>query len=173
MIRKFILCFVFGLFLFTNIQTIVYAEKSYDFAEKSGVTEQQLSNALYYELADYADLFLECENEYGVNAILLASLAALESGWAQSDLASEKNNLFGWKQSNGKYASFESKEQCILEVAKSISENYISETGKYYTGDTLIENVAEYYSPSKEWEDLLKEVVCGIEERCKQYEEKT
>ena len=154
------------------IQPTAYAEEQYDFAEASGATEQQLSNALYYELADYADLFVECEDEYEVNAVLLASLAALESGWARSDLAVDKNNLFGWKRSDGEYAAFESKEQCILEVAESISENYLSETGAYYTGDTLVENVAEYYSPSEEWIELLKEVADGITERCEKHEEK-
>lgn len=152
------------------IQPTAYAEEQYDFAEASGATEQQLSNALYYELADYADLFVECEDEYEVNAVLLASLAALESGWARSDLAVDKNNLFGWKLSDGEYAAFESKEQCILEVAESISENYLSETGAYYTGDTLVENVAEYYSPSEEWIELLKEVADGITERCENFE---
>lgn len=152
------------------IQPTAYADTQYDFAEESAVTEQQLSNALYYELADYADLFVECEDEYGVNAVLLASLAALESGWARSDLAVDKNNLFGWKRYDGEYAAFESKEQCILEVAESISENYLSETGAYYTGDTLVENVAEYYSPSEEWIELLKEVADGITERCENYE---
>lgn len=153
-------------------QTTAYAETRYDFATKSGVTEQQLSNALYYELADYADLFVECEDEYEVNAVLLASLAALESGWARSDLAVDKNNLFGWKLNSGEYEAFESKEQCIFEVAESISENYLSETGAYYTGDTLVENVAEYYSPSEEWIELLKEVADGITERCEKHEEK-
>lgn len=154
------------------IQPTAYAEEQYDFAEESGVTEKQLSDAIYYELSEYSNLFIYCESEYGVNAVLLASLAALESGWARSDLAVDKNNLFGWKRSDGEYAAFESKEQCILEVAEAISENYLSETGAYYTGDTLAENVAEYYSPSEEWIELLKEVADGITERCEKYEEK-
>lgn len=170
--HKLIKTLTFMLLLAGIFQTTAYAETRYDFASKSGVTEHQLSNALYYELADYADLFVECEDEYGVNAVLLASIAALESSWARSDLAEDKNNLFGWKRSNGEYAAFESKEQCILDVAESISENYLSETGAYYTGDTLAENVAEYYSPSEEWIELLKEVADGITERCENYEEK-
>lgn len=170
--NKIIKILTFMLLCAGIFQTTAYAETRYDFAYKGGVTEQQLYNALYYELADYADLFVQCEDEYGVNAVLLASLAALESGWARSDLAVDKNNLFGWKRSDGEYAAFESKEQCILEVAESISENYLSEVGAYYTGDTLIENVAEYYSPSEEWIELLKEVADGITERCEKHEEK-
>lgn len=171
--NKIILFLGFVCIFFLIFQTKVYADTKYDFSAKSKVTEQQLSNALYYDLSEYADVFIECEKEYGVNAVLLASLAALESGWARSDLAVDKNNLFGWKQSSGEYASFESKEKCILEVAEAISEKYLSETGEYYTGDTLIENVAEYYSPSKEWIDLLKEVANGITERCEKYEKET
>lgn len=170
--NKIIKILTFMLFCAGIFQTTAYTETRYDFANKSGVTEQQLSNALYYELADYADLFVECEDQYGVNAVLMASLAALESGWARSDLAADKNNLFGWKLNSGEYEAFESKEQCILEVAEAISENYLSETGVYYTGDTLIDNVAQYYSPSEEWIELLKEVADGITERCEKYEEK-
>lgn len=168
--HKLISILISFLLIISVVQPAAHAETVYDFAEESGVTEQQLSNVLYYELADYADLFVECEDEYEVNAVLLASLAALESGWARSDLAADKNNLFGWKRSDGEYAAFDSKEQCILEVAESISENYISETGAYYTGDTLVENVAEYYSPSEEWIELLKEVADGITERCENHE---
>lgn len=171
--NKIILFLGFVCIFFLIFQTKVYADTKYDFSTKSKVTEQQLEGALYHDLSEYADVFIECEKKYGVNAILLASLAALESGWARSDLAVDKNNLFGWKQSNGDYASFESKEQCILKVAEAISENYLSETGSYYTGDTLVENVAEYYSPSKEWIDLLKEVANGIMERCEKYEKET
>lgn len=171
--KKLISIFTVMLFGIGLIQPVAYADTQYNFAEESGVTEQQLESAIYHNLCEYADVFIECEKEYGVNAVLLASLAALESGWARSDLAVDKNNLFGWKQSSGEYASFESKEKCILEVAEAISEKYLSETGEYYTGDTLIENVAEYYSPSKEWIDFLKEVANGIMERCEKYEKET
>lgn len=168
--NKIIKILAFMLLCAGIFQTTAYAETRYDFATKSGVTEQQLESALYYDLSEYADVFVECEKKYGVNAILLVSLAALESGWARSDLAVDKNNLFGWKCSDGEYAAFESKEQCILEVAEAISENYMTETGAYYTGNTLIENVAQYYSPSEEWIKLLKEVTDGIMERCEKHE---
>lgn len=168
--RKIIGIFISFLLVASIIHPMAYAETRHDFAEESSVTEEQLESALYYELSEYADVFVQCEKEYGVNAQLLASLAALESGWARSDLAVYKNNLFGWKRSNGEYATFESKEQCILKVAEAISENYLNEAGAYYTGDTLIDNVAQYYSPSEEWKNLLKEVADGIIERCNEYE---
>lgn len=170
--NKIIKILTFMLLFAGVFQTAAYAETRYDFASESGVTGQQLESTLHYDLSEYAYVFVECEKKYGVNSVLFASLAALESGWARSDLAVNKNNLFGWKRSDGEYAAFESKEQCILEVAESISENYLSETGAYYTGDTLVENVAEYYSPSEEWIELLKEVADGITERCEKHEEK-
>lgn len=170
--HKLISILISFLLIISVVQPAAHAETVYDFAEKSGVTERQLESALYYELSEYADVFVQCEKEYGVNAQLLVSLAALESGWARSALAVYKNNLFGWKRSNGEYATFESKEQCILKVAKAISENYLNEAGAYYTGDTLIDNVAQYYSPSEEWKNLLKEVADGIIERCNEYEKK-
>ena len=167
--KKFLAVFlVFLILIFPK--TNVYADDKYDMARESGVTAKQLESALYYDLSDYASTFVLCEEEFGINSVLLSSIAALESGWARSDLAKEKNNLFGWRSSSGEYSKFESKEQCILNVAKSISENYLDESGPYYSGGTMVENVAEYYSPSDEWVELVKEIVDGILERCDEYE---
>ena len=169
--KKFLAVFlVFLILIFPK--TNVYADDKYDMARESGVTAKQLESALYYDLSDYASIFVLCEEEFGINSVLLSSIAALESGWARSDLAKEKNNLFGWRSSSGEYSKFESKEQCILNIAKSISENYLDESGPYYSGGTMVENVAEYYSPSDEWVELVKEIADEILERCDEYEEK-
>lgn len=139
---------------------------SKDFAAITSVTEDQLEGALYYDLKESAYAFVECEEMYGVNSILLSSLAALESGWGRSELAINQNNLFGWKNDSGEYATFSSKEECIYHVASCLSENYLSEDGTYYSGGTGIENVANFYSPSEEWSFLLEDVVEGVIERC-------
>lgn len=47
------------------------------------------------KLQDTGDKFVKAQNKYGVNATLMASVAANESGWGQSKISQEKNNLFG------------------------------------------------------------------------------
>lgn len=141
-----------------------------DFAEQSETTSEALKNALYYDLKGLADTFIYCEKEYNVNAIALAGIAAVESGWGTSNLAENKNNLFGWTNNNGKYREFESKKECIIYVAKSLSENYLNEDGKYYSGGTLTSHIGKYYCETEEWAEYVNMVIDQIEERCLEYE---
>lgn len=148
----------------------VLADNTNDFASRSNFTRESFESALYYELEPLSDVFLECEEATGVNAACLAGIAALESGWGTSDLASEKNNLFGWRSNDGDYMWFASKETCIRYVAKSIAENYLDESGKYYSGGTNVEQIAKYYSESSEWAEQLNDIIDDIEERAENYD---
>lgn len=143
---------------------------AYDFSKESNTTQEALENSLRGNLASYADTFIYCEQEYGVNAIALASVAVVESGWGTSNLANNKNNLFGWRTETGDYKAFPSKEDCIIYIAKSLSENYLSEDGKYYTGGTKTKDINKYYSESTEWAETINEVISQIDKRCIEYE---
>lgn len=62
--------------------------------------------------------FLDAQNNYGVNALLVYALACLESAYGTSNYALEKNNLFGWNafDSNpGSASTFTSIESAINE----------------------------------------------------------
>ena len=165
----FSICF---LILIYSIRYECYCEYNYDLIVKSNVTEDQLSNSLYDNLSKLSSVFIECEKEFGVNAIIISSIAALESGWGKSNLAKENNNLFGWKNSDGSYKKFDSFSECIYEVSESISKNYLDKNGKYYSGGTEIDHIAKLYSESEDWKDKVKEIHDQILERCEKYEEK-
>lgn len=45
--------------------------------------------------------FINAQNTYGMNALLIYSLACLESGYGTSGYALERNNLFGWAAYDG------------------------------------------------------------------------
>lgn len=47
------------------------------------------------KLNGLGNTFIKYQNEYGTNAILTYGVAANESGWGNSTIAQEKNNLFG------------------------------------------------------------------------------
>ena len=72
-------------------------------------------------LAGMGEAFLRAQNEYGVNALLLYSMACLESAYGTSYLAQNKNNLFGWSAVDSSpiesASYFSSIEQCIEEQA--------------------------------------------------------
>lgn len=64
-----------------------------------------------------AEYFVDVQNKYGVNAILMMAIGMNESGKGTSDIAKNKNNLFGLNaidQSPGQSADyFETIEDCI------------------------------------------------------------
>lgn len=84
--------------------------------------------------------FVKKQNTYGVNALLIAGLAANESAWGSSSIAQNKNNLFGLNavdSSPGQSANyFTSVEQCINEFAeKWMSKEYLNpKNWKYFGG---------------------------------------
>lgn len=131
---------------------------------KSNLTVEQLEGALYYQLADYAEVFIEAEKETGVNAIFLASVAALESGWGRSKVAKNKNNLYGWTTDTGDYKVFESKEECIKFIAHKFKELYLSPEGRYFTGYE-VENINYYYNGRQAWADAVNNIMGGITRR--------
>lgn len=144
------------LFLILSSNTAVFAAER-DLTEPSGYSAEELSKGLLYELCALSEEFIAAEEKYGVNAIFLCSVAALESGWGK--YCFRPNNIFGW---SGK--SFESKAECIDFVASKLMENYLSEDGKYYNGKT-VSGVNVFYNGNSFWEDKITEIMALIERR--------
>lgn len=129
----------------------------------SNLTASELKSRLAYNLIPYAELFVRAEKEYGVNAVFLASVSALESGWGKSELAKDYNNLFGWSSANDPsgYAKFSSAEECVMYVAKSLKENYLTEGGCYYNGKS-VSGVNKRYNGRKSWEENVTAIMSEI-----------
>lgn len=94
------------------------------------------------------------EEVYGVNGLLLASIIVLETGWGQSSLAKNKNNLAGINACGSNvYAnatSFKSKGDCVLYLASLISKHYAPE-GKYYGGSFDLHGIGKRYAEDPRW----------------------
>lgn len=149
----------------TNVEAFAITEDAalnLDLTEKSGYTAEKLSKGLSGELFSLAEDFILAEQKYGVNAVFLAAVAALESGWGKSCF--RENNIFGW---SGK--SFESKAECIDFVASKIAEHYLSEDGKYYHGKTL-SGVNVCYNGNGFWEEKVAQIMAMIAKKCKEPE---
>ena len=131
----------------------VYAA-DFDVTAPCEMSTEELSAVLKYELKEYAEEFLQAEEDYGINACFLAAVAAHESGWGQSDLAKNKNNLFGWKGKDS-YKEFESPERCIDFVAWKLSKKYISK------GLNTIDEIAPVYC-NEEWAGYVKDIWGGL-----------
>lgn len=80
--------------------------------------------------------YVKAEKTYGVNAIFLVSITALESGWGTSNRAKRDNNISGFEVYNAssRGAVFDSKEESIMITAKLLSKHYLTPKGKNYHG---------------------------------------
>lgn len=130
-----------------------YSPHHFDVTMPSAVTAYELERVLdQTDLKGLGRSFVQAELKYGINAIFLTALAIHESHWGNSTLAQEKNNLFGF----GAYdvdpyfhaVTFKSKHDCILHVAKFLSDNYIN--GQYNNGRN-ISDINKIYASDEEW----------------------
>lgn len=103
-------------------------------------------------LEKLAPVFVKEEKSYGINAIGLASIAALESDWGTSRRAREDHNLtgFGVNTDEAEGINASSDQENIKRTAGWIAENYLDENGIYYKGKGL-PGINKYYSASYTW----------------------
>ena len=86
--------------------------------------------------------FAKNQDTYGVNALMMAGTAALESGWGKSSIAKEKNNLFGLNAvdtSPGESAnSYKDVSTCLKDFAETyMSKQYLRPGCGTYKGAYL------------------------------------
>ena len=86
--------------------------------------------------------FVNAQEAYGVNALLMVSIAGNESAWGTSSIASGKNNLFGLNAvdaSPGESAdTFSSVQACIEDFACGwMSQSYLDPSSSTYSGGFL------------------------------------
>ena len=158
---KKLLCVVLLIFMLTS--TVFAGEtnfNSFDLRTKSYCTATQLDEVLKYELKGLGEHFLSAEEKYGVNALFLASVAALESGWGR--YCFKKNNMFGYGN-----MSFSSKAECIDFVAMKLKENYLTENGKYHNGYT-VDAVNVRYNGRDEWAETVLQIMNGLSRKLSQ-----
>ena len=123
-----------------------------DLTRLTGYTGGQLESILKGTgLAGLGNAFAEKEKAYGLNALFLISITRLESGNGSSSLAKNQNNLGGLKNGNSGYLSFDSKEDCVKYMAELLSENYLSENGRFYSGKTVADVSKKYCEQADYW----------------------
>ena len=114
---------------------------------------------------DNYSVFYNMEKKYNINGIFLAAIAIHESGWGTSQIASDKNNLFGYgSYDETPYESsmeFTDYAEGIETVAKSLVKYYLNPSGTkiydgetaagwYYNGPTL-QGVNTRYASDEDW----------------------
>lgn len=152
--KKLIAFILFFSFLFGGTEVFAFIkteDQINDLTIKSGFSAEELSKGLLGELPYFSEDFIKAEEKYGVNALFLCAVAALESGWGR--YCFRQNNIFGW---SGK--DFSTKGECIDFVASKIAEHYLSEEGKYYNGKT-VSGVNVCYNGNDFWEEKIVKIM--------------
>ena len=151
---------------------VIFTEKNIkteDMRKKSKLDEKKLSEYMkkFPNLSGIEETLIEVQDEYKVNALLILAIVRLESGNGKSSIAKSRNNLggiIGWEKSVRVYKSFDSRSDCVIYMAKLLSESYLTEGGKYHSGYTLPDIAKRYSAAPDKWCELVKELIYEIQE---------
>lgn len=113
---------------------------SYSANELNNIINQHASKAS--KMYNKGSQFVSNQNTYGVNALLMTGVGALESAWGTSSISQQKNNLFGLNavdSSPGTSADrFSSVDVCIKDFAETyMSKRYLRAGWDFYHGGFL------------------------------------
>ena len=139
--------------------------KDMDLSVPSGLTLSDYKTIFAYNesdenniFANNAENFYNAEQEYQINGIFLAAIGIHESAWGTSQIAKNKNNLFGYgaydRDPEGCANEFETYADAINTVASALKANYLTETGSYYNGTTA-EAVNTRYASDEKWSEKV------------------
>ena len=113
---------------------------SYSASELSNMINAKTNNTS--KMWNLGTSLVNNQNAYGVNALLTAGLAANESAWGTSNIAREKNNIFGLNavdSSPGESASsYASPDACVKNFVEGwMSKRYLNPNNPNYYGSFL------------------------------------
>lgn len=101
-------------------------------------------------LVGLGNAFKKAERETGINALFLAAIAIHESNKGTSNIARQKNNLFGWGAYDsdpfGNAHSFPTREAGILHVASRLKNLYVDNWGL-----ETIDEIGRKYASDANW----------------------
>ena len=121
-------------------------------------------------LEGLAEAYIQAEKEYGINAIYLVGLTALESSWGKSRLATERNNIssyMAYDHDVNQARYFESKSECILITVDMLKRDYLTEGGKYYNGLGL-DDINVKYASDDSWNWKIENIGLRIYDEIKE-----
>ena len=130
-------------------------------AEIANVTADELEyavNSLKAEngLQGLGVCFIEAEEKYNINAIVLTAIACLESAYGTSKLAREKNNLFGLG-ANDEYKGDANKYGGYFSTKEDPKAKWC-----YCGGATDIYAIGNIWCSNPEWADCIVDLSCRL-----------
>ena len=130
-----------------------------DLNSAADISGEQLAAALAASapgtpLTAYGDAFVRAARDRGINAYYVAAHAAYDSAWGFSDVATRKNNLFGYGATLAcPYdcaAPFTTQADSITFVTQLVKADYLTPGGRFYTTGTLA-GMEPIYNNNPNW----------------------
>ena len=113
-------------------------------------------------LTAYGGAFVRAAREHGINAYYVAAHAAQDSAWGFNDMATRKNNLFGYGATAGcPYdcaVPFASQADSIAFVTQLVKADYLTPGGRFYTTGTLA-GMEPIYNGFPNWAEDVAETM--------------
>ena len=105
-------------------------------------------------LVAYGDAFVRAARAHGINAYYVAAHAAYDSAWGFNDVATGKNNLFGYGVTPtcgyDCAVPFASQADSITFVTQLVKADYLTPGGRFYTAGTLA-GMEPIYNGNSNW----------------------
>lgn len=136
--------------------TIPWPDVALDLRLPSNVTSALLNIMLAGTgLAGSGGEFCAAEQKYrGPNALIMAAHAALESAWGASQLARDRNNLFGlgaWDSHPDGAMRFATRAACIDWYAGYVTKAYLHPGGAHYCIAPTLVGMGQKYATDPDW----------------------
>lgn len=146
---------------------IVFNSK--DITEVSNITKVQMRQILSgTALERFSGTYVDIEKKYGINAIAICSLSALESAWGTSRRAVNDHNYTGY----GVYSddsvgiNAPSGKKNLLMTAAHLAKNYLPKGSAYYHGHG-IDDVNKCYAASRTWAHSIEGIGIRLMQKVK------
>jgi len=87
------------------------------------------------ELHGKGDIFIKAQNKYHISALVLLAICGAETTYGTKGKAVAKHNFANIEKPkganySGRWRKFNNAEECIMELARLLSENYVTSPGK-------------------------------------------
>lgn len=143
-----------------------------DLRRPSGLTAAQLDAYIDAHTKPNSKLrglgasLVDAEQRSGVNAEYLLAHAILETGWGESWIAQNKNNLFGFNANDsnpaGDASSYPDPATCVRDCAAYISATYLTPGGAHYGGSPTLAGMNVHYATDPKWASKIAGIADGF-----------
>ena len=101
------------------------------------------------------DVFIRAQEKYGINAAILLAISGIETSYGTTGNSRPYYNVVNIEKPkkasySGRWRRFNSPDECIMELARLLKENYVNNPGKENTHLTKLYQVNAKYCPAAE-----------------------